>query len=233
MVGQAHADVISQRSSRVWVYAMWRDAHCCTSRAPVVHSLSMGLVANMSCQLSHGPVQDGFRIGQCRPGFRLHGQASLSDLLLIEGSSRSRAALEERESPFNNSKASSGGVGLWAVVGCWFLLVGLSLPFSPPSDCFSLPSMMTWAPCPHGVRTREKKGELWWSQVLLFITSAVLNSLAETSRGLSDRSFEVPDLHEAAVASSPSSRHESGQQEDHNPQQRPPPFGGVCLVQDL
>ena len=33
----------------------------------------------------------------------------------------------------------------------WFLL------FSPPSGCFSLPSTMTWAPCPHGVRTRGKK----------------------------------------------------------------------------
>ena len=32
-----------------------------------------------------------------------------------------------------------------------------SLFFSPPSDCSSLPSTMTWAPCPHGVRTRGKK----------------------------------------------------------------------------
>ena len=45
------------------------------------------------------------------------------------------------------------------MVGCCFLLVGLSLSFSPPSDCISLPSMMTWAPCPHGVRTRGKKAE--------------------------------------------------------------------------
>ena len=37
-----------------------------------------------------------------------------------------------------------------------FFVVGLSLSFSPP-DCVSLPSMMTWAPCPHGVRTRGKK----------------------------------------------------------------------------
>ena len=45
--------------------------------------------------------------------------------------------------------------GLWfAVVFC---LLGCLCPFSPPSDCFSLPSMMTWAPCPHGVRTRGKK----------------------------------------------------------------------------
>ena len=35
---------------------------------------------------------------------------------------------------------------------CW-----VSLFFSPPSDCSSLPSTMTWAPCPHGVRTRGKK----------------------------------------------------------------------------
>ena len=43
------------------------------------------------------------------------------------------------------------------MVGCWFFVVGLSLFLSPPSDCFSLPSMMTWAPCPHGVRARGKK----------------------------------------------------------------------------
>ena len=47
-------------------------------------------------------------------------------------------------------------------LGCgWrlFFVVGLSLSFSPPSDCNSLPSMITWAPCPHGVRTRGKKGQ--------------------------------------------------------------------------
>ena len=38
-----------------------------------------------------------------------------------------------------------------------FGLFWLSLFFSPPSDCSSLPSTMTWAPCPHGVRTRGKK----------------------------------------------------------------------------
>ena len=32
--------------------------------------------------------------------------------------------------------------------------------FSPPSDCISFPSMMTWAPCPHGIRTRGKKHSL-------------------------------------------------------------------------
>ena len=42
-------------------------------------------------------------------------------------------------------------------VGFVWFVVGLSLSFSPPSDCISLPSMMTWAPCPHGVRTRGKK----------------------------------------------------------------------------
>ena len=40
------------------------------------------------------------------------------------------------------------------MVGFVWFVVGLSLSFSPPSDCISLPSMMTWASCPHGVRTR-------------------------------------------------------------------------------
>ena len=47
------------------------------------------------------------------------------------------------------------GLGLWCLVvlvWCW-----VSLFLSPPSDCSSLPSTMTWAPCPHGVRTRGKK----------------------------------------------------------------------------
>ena len=44
------------------------------------------------------------------------------------------------------------GCGLLGFGLCW-----LSLFFSPPSDCSSLPSTMTWAPCPHGVRTHEKK----------------------------------------------------------------------------
>ena len=47
------------------------------------------------------------------------------------------------------------GPGLWCfvcLVWCW-----VSLFLSPPSDCSSLPSTMTWAPCPHGVRTRGKK----------------------------------------------------------------------------
>ena len=43
------------------------------------------------------------------------------------------------------------------MVGFVWFVVGLSLSFSPPSDCISLPSMMTWASCPHGVRTRGKK----------------------------------------------------------------------------
>ena len=43
--------------------------------------------------------------------------------------------------------------------------------FSPPSDCSSLPSTMTWAPCPHGVRTRGKKGWLWQATVLFAFVS--------------------------------------------------------------
>ena len=35
------------------------------------------------------------------------------------------------------------------------LFLAVSVP--PPSVCSSLPSTMTWAPCPHGVRTRGKK----------------------------------------------------------------------------
>ena len=47
--------------------------------------------------------------------------------------------------------------GLWlAVVFCgWVVFVLFST--RSPSDCISLPSMMIWAPCPHGVRTRGKK----------------------------------------------------------------------------
>ena len=45
-----------------------------------------------------------------------------------------------------------GGSVLGCLVGCW-----VALSSSPPSDCISFPSMMTWAPCPHGVRTRGKK----------------------------------------------------------------------------
>ena len=47
-----------------------------------------------------------------------------------------------------------------------FGLFWLSLFFSPPSDCSSLPSTMTWAPCPHGVRTRGKKGPFHFFEVL-------------------------------------------------------------------
>ena len=35
-------------------------------------------------------------------------------------------------------------------VGFWLFVLGCA-------DCSSLPSTMTWAPCPHGVRTRGKK----------------------------------------------------------------------------
>ena len=51
-------------------------------------------------------------------------------------------------------------VETWPLGGGWrlaFLVVGSSLFLSPPSGCLSFPSMMTWAPCPHGVRTRGKK----------------------------------------------------------------------------
>ena len=44
--------------------------------------------------------------------------------------------------------------GLGCLVLGWFL--GSSF-LSPPSVFSSLPSTMTWAPCPHGVRTRGKK----------------------------------------------------------------------------
>ena len=50
-----------------------------------------------------------------------------------------------------------GGVsacGLWLVL--FGLLLGCLCPFLH-HNCISLPSMMTWAPCPHGVRTRGKK----------------------------------------------------------------------------
>ena len=47
--------------------------------------------------------------------------------------------------------------GLAFGVLVWFGLVLGSLFLSPPSACSSLPSTMTWAPCPHGVRTRGKK----------------------------------------------------------------------------
>ena len=47
-----------------------------------------------------------------------------------------------------------------------------------PLDCISLPSMMTWAPCPHGVRTRGKKRReckaAWVSAVhLLFLCGSL------------------------------------------------------------
>ena len=44
----------------------------------------------------------------------------------------------------------------WCCFGC-LVWCWVSLFLSPPSDCSSLPSTMTWAPCPHGVRTRGKK----------------------------------------------------------------------------
>ena len=55
-----------------------------------------------------------------------------------------------------------GGVsacGLWLVL-FWFV-VGLSVSFSPPSDCISLPSMMTWGTMPtRRPYSWKKKGSL-------------------------------------------------------------------------
>ena len=53
-------------------------------------------------------------------------------------------------------EARPAGCGLF---GCG--LFWLSLFFSPPSDRSSLPSTMTWAPCPHGV---QKNSGLLWTQ---------------------------------------------------------------------
>ena len=54
------------------------------------------------------------------------------------------------------------------MVGFVWFVVGLSLSSSPPSDCISLPSMMTWASCPHGVRTRGKKKRAQTLAAMLF-----------------------------------------------------------------
>ena len=43
--------------------------------------------------------------------------------------------------------------------GVWFGLVLGSLFLSPPSDCSSLPSTMTWAPCPHGPYSWKKNNK--------------------------------------------------------------------------
>ena len=56
-----------------------------------------------------------------------------------------------------------------AGLGVWFGLVLGSLFLSPPSVCSSLPSTMTWAPCPHGVRTRGKKHTTESSDSLLVV----------------------------------------------------------------
>ena len=60
-------------------------------------------------------------------------------------------------SPSVLGRLQDGGVGLRAwVFGFWVGFLGSSF-LSPPSVFSSLPSTMTWAPCPHGVRTRGKK----------------------------------------------------------------------------
>ena len=60
-----------------------------------------------------------------------------------------------------------------AFLKCASLQKVSTLFFSPPSDCSSLPSTMTWAPCPHGVRTRGKKStEGFHSTSLLHATSS-------------------------------------------------------------
>ena len=52
-----------------------------------------------------------------------------------------------------------------AGLGVWFgLVLGPSF-LSPPSVCSSLPSTMTWAPCPHGVRTRGEKNSSFACQL--------------------------------------------------------------------
>ena len=66
------------------------------------------------------------------------------------------------------------GPGLWCfvcLVWCW-----VSLFLSPPSDCSSLPSTMTWAPCPHGVRTRGKKQPNRGSDSILVLTTGTLRA---------------------------------------------------------
>ena len=45
---------------------------------------------------------------------------------------------------------------LWAFC-CGFWVVFVVLVIFSTIRLFSLPSTMTWAPCPHGVRTRGKK----------------------------------------------------------------------------
>ena len=67
------------------------------------------------------------------------------------------SASKMRELRHRTSKPALDGLQC-ALFG--FGLFSLSLFFSPPSDCSFLSSTMTWAPCPHGVRTRGKKSSL-------------------------------------------------------------------------
>ena len=77
-------------------------------------------------------------------------------------------------------------------LGCgWRLVfvVGLSLFLSPPSDCISLPSMMTSAPCPHGVRTRGKKTRRSrWASSLPAVSTAPPQGMDPASRSTAHRS---------------------------------------------
>ena len=69
-------------------------------------------------------------------------------------------------SPSTEERLHDGGdsaCGLFVVrfgLCLWSLFFSRSLFFSPPSDCSSLPSTMTWAPCPQGVCTRGKSRQV-------------------------------------------------------------------------
>ena len=69
-------------------------------------------------------------------------------------------------------KMVESACGLGCLVLGWFF--GVFVPFS--TICLSsLPSTMTWAPCPHGVRTRGKKQ---WSDERSMVLHLILTTLA-------------------------------------------------------
>ena len=76
------------------------------------------------------------------------------------------SASKMRELRHRTSKPALDGLQC-ALFG--FGLFSLSLFFSPPSDCSFLSSTMTWAPCPHGVRTRGKKSLLYDFAPLIWV----------------------------------------------------------------
>ena len=82
--------------------------------------------------------------------------------------------------------------GLGCLVLGWFL--GSSF-LSPPSVFSSLPSTMTWAPCPHGVRTRGKNALL----------QAVRTFEQSTSKEKATHGEEHMSLTKVGDSSSPSS----------------------------